>query len=333
MWRACFDLKTAREIADKLLSTAQAQDGGALRLQAHHAQWATLFNLGELTECCRQIDAGLALYDPAEHAAHATVYGGHDPKVCGHGEAALALWLLGFPAQARGRAEDALAWARSLNHPASLAHAYDYALMLYQYRREADTVLAGSERFIAFAGDNKLPHYRARGTLLRGWAMAALGDPETGIALMDNGLDAQRDTGIEDDFPMFLDMLAEACLMTRQLERCQATLEEALMLAERSGMRAWWAELIRRKGELLLAQGDANQAQAEQCFLEALDLAQGQDARSLALRACLSLARLRRHQGEREAAREPLSTILAGFTEGWRSADLMEARTLLDTLR
>ncbi len=332
LWRSCFHLKTAHELADKLLSTAQAQEGSELRLQAHHAQWATLFNLGKLTECCRHIDAGMALYDPHRHPSHATVYGGHDAKVCAHGEAALALWLLGFPDQAWQRAEQALGWAETLRHPPSLAHAYDYALMLYQYRREFARVLVHSETLIAFAAEKSLPHYHARGTVFRGWALAACGNPEMGIALLRQGIDAQRDTGIEDDFPVFLEMLAEVCYDIRRLDEGFDVLEEALTLAKQSGMRHWWAELYRRQGELLLARSDTQQAEAEICFREALRLAQRQCAKSLQLRVAMSLARLRLRQSRPDAAQEALTSILREFSEGWHTTDLREAKALLDTV-
>ena len=99
-------------------------------LQAHHCQWATLFNLGDHATCCAHIEAGLALYDRERHGGHASLYGGHDPKVCGLGERALALWLLGYPEQALRSAESGLAHARDLTHAGSLAHSMDLMMML-----------------------------------------------------------------------------------------------------------------------------------------------------------------------------------------------------------
>jgi class 3 adenylate cyclase/predicted ATPase len=332
LWRSCFDLGTARKIADKLLGAARGQQGSEFRLQAHHAQWATLFNLGRLSACCHHIDAGLALYSAREHASSATVYGGHDAKVCGHGEAALALWLLGFTDRAVTRADQGLRWGRTLDHPASLAHAYDYALMLRQYRREPRILLTESDGFISFAADNNLPHYHARGLALRGWALAELGQQEAGAEILCEGIEAQRDTGIEDDFPVFLDMLAEVYYHTGRHEKGLEVLAEALTLAERSGMRHWWAELHRRRGQLLLAYSRDAQGEAELCFREALRLAKRQSAKALQLRAAMSLTRLCLQQGRPEAARETLASICRELSEGWDTVDLLEARILLGEL-
>ena len=204
--------------------------------------------------------------------------------------------------------------------------------MLRQYRREPRIVLAESDTFIGFAEDSNLPHYHARGIALQGWALAELGQHEQGIALMRQGIEAQRDTGIEDDFPVFLDMLAEVCYHTGRVEEGLEVLDEALTLAERSGMRHWWAELHRRRGQLLLADSIDRRREAELCFREALRLAKRQNAKALQLRAAMSLTRLCLQQGRPEAARETLGGICQELTEGWQTADLLEVRILLAEL-
>ena len=113
-------------------------------LQAHHCQWATLYMLGAHDECCRHIEAGLALYDPERHRSHAVLYGGHDARVCALGERALACWLLG--AAGRGARSTCIArstWAETLAHVGSRVHAMDYALVLQKFRRDAAAVAAG----------------------------------------------------------------------------------------------------------------------------------------------------------------------------------------------
>ena len=136
-WRASMDHRSGRERADELLELAQELGDPALLLQAHHCEWATLYMLGAHDECCRHIEAGLALYDPERHRAHATIYGGHDAKVCALGERALACWLLGRADEALEHVRSALVWAEALSHVGSRVHAMDYALVLHKFRRDA----------------------------------------------------------------------------------------------------------------------------------------------------------------------------------------------------
>lgn len=328
------DLEVALGLADELLNMARSQQDPGLLLQAHHAQWATLFNLGELASCREHIDQGIALYDQQEHHSHASLYGGHDPAVCGRGVAALTLWLLGYPEQALGCADQAVSLARKLSHAASLAHALDFGLALDQYRRDPGAALERAEAMISFSTEEGFPHYLARGVIVRGWALAALeGQPANGIDEMRKGLERQRETGEEDDFPIFLQMMAEGYAMTGRNEEGLREINEALAIVDRRGVRHWWeAELNRWKGELLLAISDDNHFKAESCFEKALDLAREQSARSLELRAAVSLARSRHMQGRTEQAREPLTSVFEWFTEGFDSPDLREAKELVEEL-
>jgi predicted ATPase len=107
-------------------------------------------------------------------------------------------------------------------------------------------------------------------------------------------------------------------------------LAEALAVTEHTGERCWEAEQYRLQGELLQARADA--WQAERCFRQALEIARHQQARSLELRAAMSLSRLWRQQGKRAEARDLLAPIYGWFTEGFDTADLQEAKALLDAL-
>jgi class 3 adenylate cyclase/predicted ATPase len=294
-WRLCMDLKLARRLADELLDVAQSQQDPNLLLQAHHAQWATLLNIGELTSCREHIEQGIALYDQSKQHSHSALYGGHDPAVCGRGIAAVTLWLLGYPDQALECADQGVSLARKLDHSASLAHALDFALAVDQYRRDPAAALERAEAMISFSTEEGFPHYLARGTMFRGWALAMReDDPSTGIEEMRKGLEKQVETGEEDDFPIFLQMMAEGYGLAGRNEEALREIDEALAIIHRRGVRHWWgAELNRWKGELLLARSVENRAEAEGCFEKAMDLARQQSARSLELRAAASLARSR----------------------------------------
>src|SRR5262249_52955870 len=182
---------------------------------------------------------------------------------------------------------------------------------------------------------------RALGPIMRGWAIAVQEHSTEGLVQIRQGLDTYRSTGAEFQRPHFLALLAEASGLLSQPEGGLATLEEALTLVEQTGERYYEAELHRQRGELLLlreakghpAHGSGDQQEAEMCFQHALDGARHQQAKSLELRAAMSLARLWRQLGRRQEAYDLLAPIYGWFTEGFDTADLQEAKALLEELR
>src|SRR5262249_46492705 len=172
----------------------------------------------------------------------------------------------------------------------------------------------------------------ARGTILRGWVLAAQGQAEEGIAQMRQGLTAHRATGAEHARPYYLALLAEAYGKGGQAEEGLTVLDEALAMVNKTRERFYEPELHRLKGELLLALSAENQAMAEGYFQQAIDIARHQSAKSLELRAVTSLSRLLKTQGKTEAARQLLAEMYGWFTEGFDTADLQEAKALLETL-
>jgi predicted ATPase len=329
-WRAFSDHRMGRERADKLLGLARNLGEPALLLQAHHCQWATLYMLGAPSECCRHIQAGLDLYDPIQHRAHAALYGGHDARVCALGERALARWLLGHPQEALAHVQSALAWAEELSHVGSRAHAMDYALVLQKFRRDAGAVYLQAVELVAYASEQKLRDHRAKGEFFRGWARATLEDAAGGLSEMLEGIASERDAGTPEDFTLYYEMLAEIYARAGRLEEGLRAVGDAFAVAERYGVVFWNAELHRRRGELLLASGDRGAADA--CFQDALTCARAQEARSLELRAAVSLARLHMEEGASPKASAILRPVYESFGEGFDTSDLIEARQLVEAL-
>jgi predicted ATPase/class 3 adenylate cyclase len=329
-WRASMDHRMGRERADKLLDLARALGDPALLLQAHHCQWATLYMLGAHNECCRHVEAGLELYDPNRHRSHAALYGGHDARVCALGELALARWLLGHPQEALEHVRSALAWAEELAHVGSRAHAMDYALVLHKFRRDAAAVTARARDLIAYAEEQKLRDHRAKGAFFLGWARALQEDPLGGLGEMLDGIASEEDAGTPEDFPLYYEMLAEIYARAGRNAEGLSAIANAFAYADRLGLLFWNAELHRRRGELLLASG-APVADAAACFRDALASARTQGARSLELRAAVSLARLHRREGEAAVAATILRPVYEPFAH-LDTLDAMEARELLETL-
>ena len=166
---------------------------------------------------------------------------------------------------------------------------------------------------------------------MRGWALAMQGEAAAGVAHLRQGL-ASPDVGPEHLRPHWLALLAEAYGRAGQPQAGLQVLAEAVTLMATTEM--WWseAEMSRLQGELRLQLASPDVPQAEACFQQALDVARRQQAKSLELRAALSLSRLWQQQGKREAARELLAPIYGWFTEGFDTIDLREAQVLLAEL-
>jgi class 3 adenylate cyclase/predicted ATPase len=329
------EYQRARELGEQLLSLAEHVRDPDLLLEAHHALWAILFYGGELAAARPHLEQGLRLYEPKRHRSHAASYTGHDPGVCCRIVAAQSLWLLGYPDQAVASSQASLDLAQQLGHPFSLVVALGFAAMLHHCRREAPLTQARAEAAITLATEQDFPQQLERARSLRGWALAARGHGEEGIALIREALTSGRSTGATRDRPYNLALLAEASAQVGQTTEGLETLAEALAILAESGVRWWEAELYRLWGELLLSaeRGVQNAGlTAEECFHQALNIARRQQAKSLELRAAMSLSRLWQHQGKRGAARDLLAPIYGWFTEGFDTADLRTAKALLDEL-
>jgi predicted ATPase len=185
---------------------------------------------------------------------------------------------------------------------------------------------------MALASEKGFPQFLALGMIMRGWALAVQGQGEEGIAQLHQGLAAFRAAGAEISRSRDLALLAEAYGEMGQTEEGLTVVAEALAVVDNTGERYWEAELNRLKGELLLARSAEQHTEAEICFHQAVDIARRQQATSLELRAAISLARLWQQQGKHAEARELLAPIYGWFTEGFDTADLQEAKALLDVL-
>jgi predicted ATPase len=272
----------------------------------------------------------MAIYSPEQYHSHATRFGGHDPGVCGKGHNALLLWLCGYADQAVESSQQALALAQDLSHTPSQMHALNWAMWLHQFRREPRRVLERADAMIALAAEQGSALYLATGTVFCGWAMATNGHIAEGIARLHKGLEMHRATGAEFNRSYFVALQAAAYGTMGQAVEGLSLLADALALADKTGECWCEAELHRIKGTLLQSLGD--QTQAEVCLHQAVDTARRQSAKLFELRAATSLGRLWQGQGKTEKARDLLAPVYGWFTEGFETADLKEARVLLDEL-
>jgi predicted ATPase len=328
------EYQRARMLGERLLSLAQQVHDTALLLEAHHALWPTLSSTGEFAAARAHLEQGRALYGPQQHRSHALLYGGHDPGVCCLSHAAWSLWILGYPDQALQSMREALTLAYELAHPYSLAVALRFATALHQSRRKQQAVRERAAALMALATEQGFAQELARAIILRGWALASQEQGTEGTAQMHQGLAAYRATGTERQQPYYLALLAEAYGSIGQATEGLSLLAEALATVDRTGEHEWGAELHRLQGELLLAQvGERQKGQeAETCFHQALDVARHHQAKSWELRAAISLSRLWQRQSKPAEAHALLAPIYGWFTEDFDTADLQEAKALLDEL-
>jgi predicted ATPase len=264
--------------------------------------------------------------------------------------------MLGHPDQSLQRNIEALSLSQKLSHPHSQAFALNFAAELHQFRREDQAAQERAEEAITLSTEQGFPYWLAWGTILRGWTLAEQGFGVEGIAQMRQGLADYWGTGGEVRRPHFFTLLAEGYGKIGQAKEGLTVLAEALALVDQTGERYWEAELYRLCGELTFAQSSVQslesgvqknqksettdprsltpdpQAEAEACFLKAIDIAQKQQAKSLELRAVMSLARLWRQQGKQAEAHKLLSAVYNWFTEGFDTKDLQEAKALLAEL-
>jgi len=246
--------------------------------------------------------------------------------------AAMTLWLLGYSEQALARLHEALALAQELSHPFSLAFAWCVAAIVSQCRRGALAVHEHAEATVALATAQGFPHWAAQGTSLRGWALAMQGQGEAGIAQVRQGIATFRATGAAQLVPYYCTMLADVADHLGHTADSLQALAEAHTLVEQHDERWWEAEIHRLRGVLLQRQTIPQPEEAEVWLQRALDVARRQEAKSLELRAAMSLSRLWQQQGKQTEARALLAPIYGWFTEGFDTADLQDAKALLKEL-
>jgi predicted ATPase len=327
------EVQTACELAEQCLRLARSVHSQTRLMWAHNVLGQTLFHSGEFILALDHLEQGMAFYDPQKH--NPLVSGvSQDAKVSCLCFAAWAQWLLGYPEQALKRIQEALTLAQELSHPYSLAYALYVAARLHQFRRERQATQDRAETLIALSNEHGFPGLG--GTILQGWTLAEQGQGAEGIAQICQGLAAYRATGAEAYRPHFLALLAEAYGKVGRAEEVLNTLAEALALVDKTGEHWWEAELYRLKGELTLQSSvqslESRVKEAEECFLRAIEIAKKQQAKSLELRAVVSLSHLWQSQSKKEEAHRMLAEIYSWFTEGFDTKDLQEAKALLEEL-
>ena len=332
------ELDIAQDTTQQLLVLADTTDDPAIRLGAHNTTGLALFYRGRFVEALGHFEQARAIYDPERHSPNRlhSFSVDHDPGVSCAAHGAMTMHVLGYSDRGAARMRECLEIARAIDHPLSLAMAYNFAATFHQLRRETGVVRELEDVRLEYATKHDFDLFLLLGEIYRGWLLAEEGRKEEGADRIRQGVAVYQMIGAELGRPTFLGILAEVCSDLDRAEEAEATIAEALALGERTGLRYWDAELHRLQGELVLraagksksARGAAELA-AETSFHQAIEIAQRQEARCLELRAATSLGRLWLRQGKRAEAHTMLSGVYGWFTEGFETQDLIDAKALL----
>jgi predicted ATPase len=334
LWRfynARAALLTVRELGEQLVQLAERQADPTHRMAAYAALGQSLLGFGEYAAAWTHLEQGIALIDQTTQRTLALRHG-EAPGVRCLGVAAVTLWCLGYPTQAVRRNQEALALAQALAHPYSLETAESQAISLHASRREAQAVQVQTDALLTLATAQRFQQWVAHATFWQGWILAVQGQGLAGMAQMHQGLAAIMATGRRVTRLRYLVLLAEAAGHAGQVAEGLRLLADAWVTLEESKQGQLLAETHRVQGELLLRQAVPDEPQAEACFQQALAIARRQQAKSWELRAATSLSRLWQQRGKRDEAYELLAPIYSWFTEGFDTADLQEAKALLEAL-
>ena len=323
------ECQEAQTLAVHVLDWAQRQQDAFLLLRASYALGQSLHQRGSFALACTHFAQGITC-DAPQTPPPTREMRTYRMKCRAFG--ARTLWYVGYPDQAVQQSQEARTMADALAHPYYVSDTLLESAHLYACRREWQSVHAHAEAALALATAYGFARVAAQGTLFRGRALAAQGQHREGLTQMQQGLAAHRATGTVIGLPFWLAQLAEAYGQAGQVEAGVPLLVDALAVVDKTGVRASAAELHRLRGALLLQQPVPETQAAAACFQQALTVARRQQAKAWELRAATSLARLWQQQGKRAAAYALLAPIYGWFTEGLDTADLQEAKALLEEL-
>src|SRR6266536_1239506 len=317
----------ARPSSERLLRLTAGEADSGLRLQAHHSAWTTNWFAGRPADGREHCEEGRRLYHPEQHRTHRFLFGGHDPGTCAGNVAGLTWWLLGYPDTGLARSSEALALAERIAHPLSLELVFLLRAMLHLDRREPEPALrliGAAEELVA---EQRLA-FLIEPRFFRGAALIGQGADEEAVACLREGL--STDTGRGNCRVYGLAGFAEALTHHGEHGPALAAVREGVETQQATGQQNWEPELYRVRGVALL--GLNEREDSEKSLQEALGAARRRRMKSYELRAAMNLARFWGEQGRRAEAHELLAPVYGWFTEGFDTADLKEAKALLDAL-
>ena len=325
------DYSAMRRLADEARHVSERLPDPVVRLASHRLAGITAMHRGAFAQARSEFEAILGLYDASQHRSQPVHYV-HDPKVSALTYLAPVLWITGFPEQAQRAGVAAFGCAGELDQANLAAHVHNFAgAGLEELLGNIPAVRAHADAILELADRHDLGYWRLNGLILRGWAMVQEGAEEAGIALMRQNTTERAALGVSWYQARYLCLLAAAYAQVGQVEPGLQVIAEAKELLARNEEHMWEGELNRIEGELLQAR-DLCSSDVQACFGRAIVASRQQGAKSIELRAVTSLARLWRNQGRPAEAHDLLAPVYGRFSEGFDTADLKDAKALLEEL-
>jgi predicted ATPase len=326
------ELKTSFRIADQMLNIAQQVQDPAALLEAHHALGSNFYWTGEYNSAPTHYKQSIDLYNSQLKSSRILIPGREDSAIVCYSQGSEILWILGYPEQAMKSIHTALDLAKELSQVFDTTFAHCFVSFTYLMLKELKQAQEHGEIAVAIAEEYGFMMWLAASKVFLGSALAAQGKGEEGIPMICQSIDTYQEVGLEVTLPHTLVLLADAYGRTGELEKGFASLANAETLMEKTGARFYEEELHRVKGELFLMQDNPDEKKVENEFRIAIDIAQRKQAKSLELRATLSLCKLLKMKGKKEEAHKLLSDVYSWFTEGFDTTDLITAKALLKEL-
>jgi class 3 adenylate cyclase/tetratricopeptide (TPR) repeat protein len=323
------ELDVAQRLDEDLLRLSRERNDSAGIVLGHDCSSRDLLLAGRFTSARSHIEQVLALYDPIAHRSlvHHT---GSDPRVVSQGYLGIVLFCLGFSKQAMVQSNAAIAEARKLAHPPSLAASLAQGARLLSLGGDDAALDERASELLALASEQRFPLYHSLGMIYCGWGKVVKGDVAGGISLLRSGSMAYRATDAQTLISFYIALLAKACEIGGQVDEAFSLIDEGLQIVERIGERWFAAEMYRQKGELMRKRHQWRSA--EELYRKALAIAGEQNTKLWELRAVTSLARLCLDRDRSAEARDLLAPIYSWFTEGFGTPDLKSAKALLNEL-
>lgn len=320
------------ELGEQLVRLADASQDLAGIVAANRAIASPLVYKGNHSRAVPHLEKVISIEATEDLRSEFYSFDVVDPWITSMSYLSWAKWLLGYPDQAAAHSQEAVATAEGLEHPFSIALGLSFSQWLHQFNQDVEATRNAADKAIAIAEEQGFAFWIGWGQVLRGWARARQGEADAGIDEIREGIVAWRKQGSELGCHYYYAMLAEACAAADRLDEAMTALDDGQKFSDETGEGYYAPELARLRGEFLLQQDPADTAAAESNFRQALELAGSQEAKSLELRAAMSLARLRSNAGNAAEARSTLASTFDWFTEGFDTHDLKEAKSMLEKL-
>lgn len=336
LWGLCANafvggkLTAAKLIVNRLYDTAEQSGSPLHRMEAAHAGWTTALWQGETRLAESYLQEGLPIYKSNHYHEACVALQGHDTAACGQALGTMNLWLFGYPEKAFQRADDGYQLTLEIRHPFSIAFGLLGKTLAYLFAGDVRQLENWAPELLKYSFKNKYNFFMTMSSIINGWWLARIGKVNDAISQMEQAEEVMLKGKTYSPRPLLVGTFMDVYRIAGLVEKGIHLFDQELQEHPLTGQRFFESEIRRLHGELLFLQGKSEEAESE--FQLALDIARRQEARSLELRGGMSLARLWHDQKQEHEAYQLLSGIYNRFTEGFETADLLEARELLKTL-